>query len=108
MFSCLQKKSKVTDEVWDLMDNNGDNIVNARELSIVAQFFHRAAIEDLENTLVILKATDPVQHVLGIAGRKNKLRLVDFKRLQYSIPTAVWKLQILPVLRRAEVDRLTR
>ena len=106
MFNCFKTKSKVSVEVWDLMDSDGDNVVSTHELNVVAPYFHDAAIKDLENTLGILKATPAVQHVLQIAGRKDKLFIKDFKRLQYNLPVSVWKQQVLPALRQAEVNRL--
>ena len=106
--NCLKRKkvSQVTNEVFDLMDSDGDNYVGEDELACVAKYIHEAAVNSATLHLEQLKQKDCVNYVLGLAGKK-KLKIKDFNSLQHMVPRQVWMEKVLPELRKKEVIRLS-
>lgn len=104
---CCQSKAKtqITNEVFDLMDADGDSKVNENELAIVAKYIHQAAVDAAALHLEQLKQMDCVAYVHQLAGKK-KLKIKDFAKLQFMVPRQVWMTQVLPELRKKEVNRL--
>ena len=88
------------------MDVDGDNKVEGEELRIVAGYLHRAAITTATQHLHLLQSTDPVLYVGQLTGKK-KLKISDFRKLQHHVPPSVWQNQVLPELRKSEINRLS-
>jgi hypothetical protein len=106
MFSCFKKNNQVSNHVFDLMDIDGDNAVKGDELRIVAGYLHRAAVTTATQHLHLLQATDAVNYVNQLTGKKS-LKISDFRKLQHHVPASVWQNQVLPELRRSEINRLS-
>lgn len=104
---CCKSKAKIqlTNEVFDLMDADGDSKVSEDELVIVAKYIHQSAVDAAVVHLEQLKQMDCVAYVHQLAGKKN-LKIKDFAKLQFMVPRQVWLTQVLPELRKKEINRL--
>lgn len=110
---CFQSKQKIKikstyNNIWDLLDTDGDFLVAADELQAVSKHLHDFQIQCCEEDLKILKSKDPTEYVLSILGKDNKdlLTRSDFKKFATMLPFSKWHSEILPLLRRKEIERL--
>ena len=103
--SCFKSKVKpVQDEIFDLMDMNGDNIVGKNEVELVATFVLQADIERARIYLESLKVSDPVKHIEKYVGKT--VTKAELKHLYPRINHEIWVNQILPQLKKKEIERL--
>lgn len=86
------------------MDIDGDNSVGPKEVELVAKFVLEADIERAQIYLDSLKAEDPVKHMQKLVG-KNVTK-AELKKLYPRVKHEIWVNQILPALKRKEIDRL--
>jgi len=106
MFACFGSKKKVLqNEIFDLLDQNGDEIVSLSELVIVAKHLHKADIGRAQVYLETLQMTEPVEHIINQLGT-NKVYRKQLKQLYARVSPDVWVQKIIPELKRAEIRRL--
>lgn len=105
--NCFKSKIKpVQDEIFDLLDVNGDNLVGKKEVSVVAKYVLEADIKRAETILASLKIIDPVKHIEKYVGKtvtKSELKVL-YPRVEHDI----WVNQVLPELKRQEIQRLKK
>ena len=99
------RKHKVNQEVFDLMDRDGDNRVTDEELRYVAGFVQNHAVLRAQAELRVLKNSDSVEHLQRVLGKKV-LRLRDIAKIKYMVPSDVWQYSVLPGLKTREIERL--
>lgn len=104
--NCFKSSVKpIQNEVFDLMDANGDETVGTQELQVVAKYILEADIERAEIALASLKVRQPdkyVQQLLNTTKIKKKHLKILYPKVQHDI----WVNNILPELRKKEIDRL--
>ena len=107
LFNCFgnKKKVQVQNEIFDLMDQDGDNKITLAELQIVAKYVHAADVQRAKSYWETLKLTQPVDHVTKIVGTKNVYKR-HLKEMYPRVQPDVWCNNILPDLKRAEINRL--
>ena len=110
---CFQSKRKIKvkttyNKIWDLLDTDGDFQVSAEELEAVSKQLHDFQIQCCEEDLKILKSKDATEYVLSILGKDKKDRLArsDFNKFASMLPFSKWHSEILPLLRKKEIERL--
>ncbi len=102
---CLKSKVKpVQDEIFDLMDMNGDNVVGKNEVALVAKYVLNADIERARIYLQSLQVADPVKHIEKYVGKQ--VTKAELKSLYPRVKHEIWVNQILPELKKKEIDRL--
>lgn len=107
--NCFGSK-KVTilkNEIFDLMDTNGDDKLSKEELGIVSRHIWEHDIQQAENYVTTLQVKKPVDHVLGLLNTKNPSKK-HLKSLYGRLPHDKWKDEVLPEMQRAELQRLNR
>tara|TARA_B100001027_G_C16210721_1_gene305003 strand:+ start:193 stop:519 length:327 start_codon:yes stop_codon:yes gene_type:complete len=103
--SCFKSKVKpVQNEIFDLMDMNGDNVVGKNEIALVAKFVLQADIERAQIYLESLKVADPVKHIEKYVGKT--VTKAELRHLYPRVDHNIWINQILPQLKRKEIERL--
>lgn len=110
---CFQSKQKIAvktmyNKAWDLLDTDGDFKVSSEELQAVSKNIHEFQIKCCEEDLTLLKNKDPTDYVLSIIGKKQTdlLTRSDFNKFASMLPHTKWHSEIIPILRRKEVERL--
>ena len=103
--NCFKSKIKpVQDEIFDLMDMNGDNVVGAQEVALVAQYVLQADIDRAQIYLDSLQVADPVKHIKKYVGKT--VTKTELKQLYPRVKHEIWVNQILPELKKKEIQRL--
>ncbi len=103
--NCFKSKIKpVQDEIFDLMDMNGDNVVGKNEVALVAKYVLEADIERAQIYLQSLQTSDPVKHIEKYVGKT--VTKTELKQLYPRVGHEIWLNQILPELKRKEIQRL--
>lgn len=103
--NCFKSKIKpVQDEIFDLMDMNGDNMVGKQEVQLVAKYVHQADVERARIYLESLKVADPVKHIEKYVGKT--ITKAELKHLYPRVQHDIWVNQILPELKKKEIERL--
>ena len=105
---CTKNKAKiqVQNEIFDLMDENGDNKVEQYELQIVAKHVWEADIARAQMYLNQLRSTQPLAHVTKILGTSNVYKR-HLKQLYPRVSHNVWVNVVIPELERKEINRLS-
>jgi len=103
--NCFGKKDKVSQEIFDLMDADGDQKVSAEELRFVAGVVHNHAVLKARAELHSLESSDSIEHLQRVLGKKT-LRLRDIVKIKYMVPTDVWQYQLTAGLKKLEIERL--
>ena len=112
---CLASKKKkkvlaVYNRVWDLMDGDGNEKVDREEISAIASILQQYQVQQCTAELERLKARDPTEYVLSIVGKSDQpattLSRKDFSRLAPYLPFTKWHDEVLPLLRKREIQRL--
>ncbi len=105
--NCFKSSVKpVQNEIFDLMDMDGDDMVSKDELSVVSRYVLDADIERARVYLESLKVREPVKHVTGLLGTQ-KVYKKHLKVLYPKLHHDVWVEQVLPALRKKELERLS-
>ncbi len=86
------------------MDMNGDNVVGKNEIALVAKFVLQADIERAQIYLESLKVADPVKHIEKYVGKT--VTKAELRHLYPRVDHNIWINQILPQLKRKEIERL--
>ncbi len=105
----MSKVKKVHNAGFDLLDSDGDNKVSQEEIEIVAQYLHTFQVNrsiEAHNGLVSTNCVDYLYDVVG-KKRNSKLLRKDFNKIAYIIPYSKWQRELLPILRKREIQRLT-
>lgn len=109
---CLQSKKlkKVHNAGFDLMDTDGDHKVSKEEIGIVATYLHRFAIMQSQARHTELENTKPLDYLYQVVDKSvgSQLKRRDFNRFAYMIPLERWQTELLPALRRHEIERLQK
>lgn len=100
-----KKVAALKNEVFDLMDTNGDDKLSKDELGIVSKHIWEADIRDAENYVNALKLKNPVTHVHGLLNTKTPSKR-HLKSLYGRLPYSTWKDVVIPELQRKEIERL--
>jgi len=103
--NCFRSKHKVNQQIFDLMDVDGDNKVTDEEIRYVAGFVQNHAVLRAQAELQRLRTTDSMEYLQGIL-QKKVLRLRDIAKIKYMVPSEVWQYQIIPGLKAREIERL--
>ena len=105
--NCFKSSVKpVQNEIFDLMDMDGDDMVTKDELSVVSRYVLDADIERARVYLEGLRAREPVKYVTGLLGTQ-KVYKKHLKVLYPKLHHDVWVEQVLPALRKKELERLS-
>tara|TARA_Y100000591_G_C21836829_1_gene703059 strand:+ start:1302 stop:1643 length:342 start_codon:yes stop_codon:yes gene_type:complete len=102
------KEKRVHNVGFDLLDSDGDNKVSKEEVELVATYLHRFQVNcsaQEHNRLANMNSLDYLYEVVG-RNKGDKLKRCDFNKIAYIIPYSKWKGELLPALRRSEIDRL--
>lgn len=102
------KVVKVHNRGFDLIDGDGDQKVSKEELDLVAAYLHRYKVNCSAIAHRNLEATPPVTYFYEVVDKKQGSKLVrkDFNKIAYMIPREKWEGELLPILRRREIERL--
>jgi hypothetical protein len=106
---CKNSKTvKVHNHVFDLIDGDGDNKMSNEELELVSNYLHRYKVNCSAIAHKKLEATPPVTYFYEVVDKKPGSKLVrkDFNKIAYMIPRDKWERELLPILRRHEIERL--
>ena len=90
------------------MDTDGDHKVSREEIAIVAKYFHNFSVIQSKARHSNLVNTNPIDYLYQVVDKpvNSKLKRKDFNKFAYIIPTERWQNELLPALRRNEIDRL--
>ena len=105
----MSKEKKVHNAGFDLLDSDGDNKVSHQEIEIIATYLHRYQVNrsvEAHNRLANTPSVDYLYEVVG-KEKNSKLKRSDFNKIAYIIPYNKWQRELLPALRRKEIERLT-
>tara|TARA_B100001063_G_C16777864_1_gene567321 strand:+ start:6434 stop:6775 length:342 start_codon:yes stop_codon:yes gene_type:complete len=109
---CFSSKKlvKIHNAGFDLMDADGDHKVSKQEVEMVATYFHRFAVMQSQARHAELVGTAPIDYLYQVIDKKvgSKLKRRDFNKFAYIIPTERWQTELLPALRRNEIQRLSQ
>ena len=99
---------KVHNRGFDLIDGDGDHKVSTEELELVANYLHRYKVNCSAVAHRNLESTPPVTYFYEVVDKKQGSKLVrkDFNKIAYMIPREKWERELLPILRRREIERL--
>tara|TARA_B100001093_G_scaffold249833_2_gene239260 strand:- start:13803 stop:14153 length:351 start_codon:yes stop_codon:yes gene_type:complete len=105
----MSKVKKVHNAGFDLLDSDGDNRVSQEEIEIVAQYLHTFQVNRSVEAHNALVNTSSVDYLYDVVDKKKNSKLLrsDFNKIAYIIPYAKWQRELLPILRRKEIQRLT-
>jgi hypothetical protein len=109
MGNCQNKKQIQTlNAAFDLIDHDGDHKLSQEELTIVSDVVHRYHVLGASNSLERLRAQNPTEYVYTVLGKKpgTRLKRRDFNQIAYTVDISTWRNHILPVLRKAEIQKL--
>ena len=102
-----KKVTVLKNEIFDLMDTNGDNKLSKEELGIVAKHIWNHDILQAKNYVTKLQVRDPVDHVHLLLNTKNATKS-HLKSLYGRLPHEKWADEVLPEMQRAELGRLKK
>ena len=102
-----KKVNILKNEIFDLMDTNGDDKLSKEELGIVSRHIWEHDIQQAENYVTQLQTRDPVDHLHLLLSTKNPSKK-HLKSLYGRLPHDKWKDEVLPEMQRAELQRLNR
>ena len=107
--NCFNNKkiNVVKNEIFDLMDTNGDDKLSKEELGIVAKHIWTADIQSAKNYVTQLQVRDPVDHVHLLLNTKKATKS-HLKNLYGRLSHDKWRDEVLPELQRAELKRLNK
>tara|TARA_B100001027_G_C16165785_1_gene284664 strand:+ start:249 stop:590 length:342 start_codon:yes stop_codon:yes gene_type:complete len=107
---CFSSKKlvKIHNAGFDLMDSDGDHKVSKEEIGVVATYLHNFAVMQSKARHTELINTKPMDYLYQVVDKKvgSKLKRRDFNRFAYIIPQERWQTELLPALRRKEINRL--
>ncbi len=110
---CIPTKKKVAiktvyNKIWDLLDTDGDYQVSSSEIQSISKNVHDYHIECARNNLETLKSRNPTEYILSLLDKKenDNLKRSDFNKLASMMPYTKWHSEILPILRKQEIQRL--
>tara|TARA_B100000780_G_C21047241_1_gene420418 strand:+ start:666 stop:1007 length:342 start_codon:yes stop_codon:yes gene_type:complete len=103
-----KKLAKIHNTGFDLMDTDGDHKVSREEIAIVAKYFHNFSVIQSKARHSNLVNTNPIDYLYQVVDKpvNSKLKRKDFNKFAYIIPTERWQNELLPALRRNEINRL--
>ena len=105
-----KKRTKIHNAGFDLMDTDGDHKVSKAEIELVATYLHRFAIMQSQARHTDLVNMKPMQYLYQVVDKPigSKLKRKHFNRFAYMITIERWQTELLPALRRKEIQRLTQ
>lgn len=104
----VSKVKKVHNAGFDLLDSDGDNRVSQNEIEIIAAYLHTYQVNrsaEQHNRLANMSSIDYLYEVVD-KDKNSKLKRKDFNKIAYIIPYGKWQRELLPALRRKEIERL--
>ena len=104
----VSKVKKVHNAGFDLLDSDGDNKVSQKELEIIAKYLHTYQVNRSVEAHNRLANTPSIEYLYEVVGKdkNSKLKRRDFNKIAYIIPYTKWQNELLPALRRKEIERL--
>ena len=93
------------DEIFDLLDQDGDDKLQSNEVEYIAKKLLEEEVTEATARLTMLKAENPVQHFKRIVKSKT-ITKKELKKIYAMIPHRVWINDILPHLRKKELQKL--
>ena len=93
------------DEIFDLLDKDGDNTLEANEVEYIAKKILEEEITETKARLSMLSSENPVSHLERIVKTKT-ITKKELKKVYAMVPHRVWINEILPELRRKEIEKL--
>ena len=102
-----KKVNVIKNEIFDLMDTNGDDKLSKEELGIVARHIWQADIQSAQNYVTQLQTRDPVDHLHLLLSTKKPTKS-HLKSLYGRLPHSKWADEVLPELQREELKRLNK
>lgn len=105
--NCFRNKkvNVVQNQVFDLMDADGDAKLSTKELAIVAKHMLAHDIQQAKEYVVRLQHRNPIQHLQQLIKTKTPTKK-HLKMVYGRMPHSTWQDIILPELQRAECQRL--
>ena len=105
-----KKRTKIHNAGFDLMDTDGDHKVSKVEIELVATYLHRFAVMQSQARHTDLVSMKPLEYLYQVVDKPvgSKLKRKHFNRFAYMIPIERWQTELLPALRRKEIQRLTQ
>ena len=102
------KKRKIYNNVFDLVDTDGDYSISDTELSNLSKLLLEIHIKREEERLNRLKTYDSNKYIYNVLDLKDKTKLnrKSFQKLACSVSPTVWEEIILPELRQLEIKRV--
>lgn len=102
-----KKINILKNEIFDLMDTNGDDNLSKEELGIVSRHIWEHDIQQAKNYVTKLQVRDPVDHLHLLLNTKKPSKK-HLKSLYGRLPHDKWADEVLPELQRSELKRLNR
>ena len=104
------EEKKIHNTAFDLLDTDGDQLVEKLELEAFAKHFHEFMVSKSRGDHLRLERSDPVKYMYDVVGLSygSRLKKKNFKKLAYIIPVDLWKAQFLPILKKNEINRLSK
>ena len=96
-------------QIWDLLDSNGDSKVSPEELDAISKIVHNYKVEQCKTACELLRHTDATLYTLSLVGKSkgDDLMKKHLKILAAALPFEIWHNRVLPLLREKEITRLT-
>ena len=107
-----KKINKETKEIhnkgFDLIDNNGDQLLHKNEIELIAEWFHKFMIIMSQKNHDCLKKKDPQRFLYETLNTMygKPIQRKQFNKLALMIPNHKWQTELLPLLRTREIERL--
>lgn len=104
----ISKKKKIYNNVFDLVDTDGDYTVSSNELKNLSKMLLEIHVKREEERLNRLKSYDSNKYIYNVLDIKegSNLNRKKFQKLACSVSPTVWEEVILPELRQLEIKRL--
>lgn len=101
---------RIHNSAFDLIDADGDAKVSKEEFDYVADFIHQYHVNKSARDHNTLANTKPEAYLYELLGKSpgSKLKKSDFRKLAFTVPSNVWQVQIIPLLREKEIERLSK
>ena len=105
-----KKVRQVHNHGFDLIDTDGDHKVGKQELEIVSTYLHRYMVNRSAEDHNVLVNTEPIKYLYQIVDKEENSTLTrkDFNKVAYVIPSSKWQNELLPILRKNEIERLKK
>lgn len=96
-------------QIWDLLDSNGDSKVSPEELNAISKIVHNYKVEQCKTACELLRQTDATLYTLSLVGKSkgDTIMKKHLKILAAALPFEIWHNRVLPLLREKEITRLT-